>query len=98
MKLKSNFINYLNKTVIFEVFTAVVMKSIIFWDMTPCSLLSFIRRFGWTYCLNMEEICSSERSVETQQTTRRHIPEDDTLQDYKSVERTLNRRVRMKEL
>jgi hypothetical protein len=25
----------------FEVFTAVVMKSIIFWDMTPCSPLSF---------------------------------------------------------
>jgi hypothetical protein len=24
----------------FEVFTAVVMKSIIFWDMTPCSQLS----------------------------------------------------------
>jgi hypothetical protein len=24
----------------FEVFTAVVMKSIIFWDVTPCSLLS----------------------------------------------------------
>jgi hypothetical protein len=24
----------------FEVFTAVVMKSIIFWDMTPCILLS----------------------------------------------------------
>jgi hypothetical protein len=23
----------------FEVFTAVVMKSIIFWDMTPCSLV-----------------------------------------------------------
>jgi hypothetical protein len=25
----------------FEVFTAVVMKSIIFWDMMPCSLLSY---------------------------------------------------------
>jgi hypothetical protein len=36
----------------FEVFTAVVIKSIIFWDMTPYSPLS----------------------------TRRHIPEDDTLQ------------------
>jgi hypothetical protein len=28
----------------FEVSTTVVMKSIIFWDMTPCSLLSFSRR------------------------------------------------------
>jgi hypothetical protein len=42
------------------------MKSIIFWDMTPCSLLSFNR-------------CSSETSVETQWTTQSHIPEDDTL-------------------
>jgi hypothetical protein len=30
----------------FEVFTAVVMKSIIFWDMTLCSPLSCTRRFG----------------------------------------------------
>jgi hypothetical protein len=35
-----------NRDVGFEVFTAVVMKSIIFWDMTPCSLLSYNRRFG----------------------------------------------------
>jgi hypothetical protein len=32
----------------FEVLTAVVMKSIIFWNMTPCSPLSFNRRFGGT--------------------------------------------------
>jgi hypothetical protein len=35
----------------FEVFTAVVMKSTI-WDMTPCSPLSFNRRFGGTYRLH----------------------------------------------
>jgi hypothetical protein len=29
--------------------------------------------------LKMEAICSPETSVTTQQTTRRHIPEDDTL-------------------
>jgi hypothetical protein len=96
----------------FEVFTAVVMKSIIFWDVTPCSLLSCNRRIGGTYrlhlqgrrnnfsknqqasrwqacflvlaeiissTLEMEAICSSETSVESQQTTRRHIPEYDTL-------------------
>jgi hypothetical protein len=84
----------------FEIFTAVVMKSIIFWDMTPCSLLSCNRRFGGTYrlhsacllvlaeiissTLKMEAIPSSETSVVTQQTTRRHIPEDDTLQQLLS--------------
>jgi hypothetical protein len=36
----------------FEVFTAVVMKSIIFLDMTPCSPLSFNRSFGGTYPRN----------------------------------------------
>jgi hypothetical protein len=30
--------------------------------------------------LKVEAICSSETSVDTQRTTRRHIPEDDTLQ------------------
>jgi hypothetical protein len=78
----------------FAVFTAVVMKSIIFWDMTPCSPLGFDRGFVETYCLHLqgqrnrfskpaskevEAICSSETSVETQRTTRPHIPEDDTL-------------------
>jgi hypothetical protein len=29
-----------------------VTKSIIFWDVTPCSLLSYNRRFGGTYCLH----------------------------------------------
>jgi hypothetical protein len=32
----------------FEVFTAVVMKSTIFWDITLCSPLSVNRRFGRT--------------------------------------------------
>jgi hypothetical protein len=78
----------------FEVFTVVVLKSIIFWVMAPCSPLSSNRRFGGTYrhlfarwfaepissTLKMEAISSSETSVETQRTARRHIPEDDTLQ------------------
>jgi hypothetical protein len=38
----------------FEVFTAMVMKSIIFWDMTPCSPLSFNLRFGGTYRLQLQ--------------------------------------------
>jgi hypothetical protein len=82
----------------FEVFTPVVLKGIIFWDMTPCSPLSFNRRFGGTCnllarwfaepissTLNMEAISSSKTSVETQRTTRRHIPEDDTLQMHKCL-------------
>jgi hypothetical protein len=44
----------------------VVMKSINFWDTTPCSTLSVNR-------------CSSETSVVTQRTTRRYIPEFGTL-------------------
>jgi hypothetical protein len=31
----------------------VVMKSIIFWDMTPCSPLSVSQRFGGTYRLHL---------------------------------------------
>jgi hypothetical protein len=30
------------------------MKSIIFWDMTPCSPLSFNRRFGGTHRLHLQ--------------------------------------------
>jgi hypothetical protein len=33
----------------FEVLTAVVMKSTIFWDITPCSVLSVYVHFGGTY-------------------------------------------------
>jgi hypothetical protein len=87
----------------FGVFTAVVMKSIIFWDMTPCSPLNCTRRFGGTYrlhlqgqlatcllagllnysTLKMEAIRSSETSGAIQRTTRRHIPEDDTLHNHR---------------
>jgi hypothetical protein len=37
-----------------EVFTAVVLKSIFFWDMTPCSALSGTRRFGGAYHLHLQ--------------------------------------------
>jgi hypothetical protein len=33
--------------------------------------------------LKMEALCSSETSVATQRTTRRHIPEDDTLHNHR---------------
>jgi hypothetical protein len=38
----------------FEVLTAVVMKSIILWDITPCSPLSFNRCYGGTYRLHLQ--------------------------------------------
>jgi hypothetical protein len=38
----------------FDVFIAVVLKSIFFWDMTPCSALSGTRRFGGTYRLHLQ--------------------------------------------
>jgi hypothetical protein len=59
----------------FEVFTAVVMKS-----LPPACLLVFDELIS--SILKMEAICSSETSVETQWTTRRHIPEGDTLYAY----------------
>jgi hypothetical protein len=75
------------------------MKSVFFWDMTPCSPLSCTRRFGGTYrlhlqcriissanqraTLKMEAIRSSKTSGATQRTTRRHIAEDDTLHNHR---------------
>jgi hypothetical protein len=53
-----------------------------FWlaDYSACHLLScwfFAELISLT--LKLEAICSSETSVETQWTTRRHIPEGDAL-------------------
>jgi hypothetical protein len=39
----------------FEVLTAVVIKSSIFWDITPCSLLKVNRRFGGIYRLHLQD-------------------------------------------
>jgi hypothetical protein len=83
-----------------EVLIAVVMKSSIVWDITPCSPLNVNRPLGGTYwlrlqvwiisharnqreirrqadsTLKMEAICSSETSVDFQQTTRHYIPDE----------------------
>jgi hypothetical protein len=40
----------------FEVLTVVIMKSIIFWDITPYSTLSVNRCFGGTYRLHLQGI------------------------------------------
>jgi hypothetical protein len=55
--------------------------------MTPCSALGGIRRFGGTYRLHLQgrRIVpqSSEQASGTQRTTRRHIPEENTLQNHR---------------
>jgi hypothetical protein len=43
--------------------------------------------------LKMEAICSSETSVATHQTTRRHIAEDDTLHRQRVFENRVLRRI-----
>jgi hypothetical protein len=106
----------------FEVFTAVVMKSILSsgiwrrvvrWVWTDvseehtasifrveeigpanhqtCHLLACWFAEPISSTLKMEAICSSERSVQTQRTTRRHFPEDDTLQDGPNPDLDSNR-------
>jgi hypothetical protein len=49
--------------------------------LPPACLLIFAEFISPT--LKMEAICSAETSVETQRTTRRHIPEDDTLHNHR---------------
>jgi hypothetical protein len=54
----------------------------IFRVLATCLLAGFAEHIFST--LKMVAICSSEMSVETERTTRHHIPEDDTLQIYVS--------------
>jgi hypothetical protein len=51
-------------------------------SLPPACLLGLAEIISST--LKMEAICSSETSFATQQTTRRHIPEDDTLHNHRS--------------
>jgi hypothetical protein len=59
----------------FEVLTTVVMKSDIFWDITPCSPLKVTDVSE----KHVASICSSEKLVDFQRTTRRYIPKHSTL-------------------
>jgi hypothetical protein len=77
----------------FEVLAAVVTKSNILWDITPCSPLKINRRFRGTFCLisrlflprlilrpwRWRRYVPPKRWL-TERTTRRYIPEDSTLQ------------------
>jgi hypothetical protein len=60
----------------FEVLTAVVMKSSVFWDI----ILTLVSCLAYSLSLKMEATCSPETSVDFQRTTRRYSPEDGTLQ------------------
>jgi hypothetical protein len=51
-------------------------------EHSACHLLARWFAEPISLTLKMEAICSSETSVETQQTARRHIPGDDTLHVY----------------
>jgi hypothetical protein len=43
----------------FEVLTAVVMKSAIFWDIMPCNPLKVNRRFGGTYRFHLRALLAT---------------------------------------
>jgi hypothetical protein len=47
--------------------------------LTEYSTCLLVGLLDFSSTLKMEALCSSETSVATQVTTRRHIPEDDTL-------------------
>jgi hypothetical protein len=47
-----NFINFINKLLYRR--PPYTLRCIIFWDMTPCSPLSFNRHFGGTYRLHLQ--------------------------------------------
>jgi hypothetical protein len=67
-----------------EVLTAVVMKSSIFWDITPCSPLKVTGRFGGARRLDGRRISQARNQREAgskQATTRRYIPEHGTLHE-----------------
>jgi hypothetical protein len=67
-----------------EVLTAVLMKSTIFWDtklgLSPAFTLV---SYSASSTLKMEATCSSETSADFQRTTRRYIPQDNTLHEIK---------------
>jgi hypothetical protein len=50
------------------------MKIVIFWNMTPCSLLGFALLSRLT--MKMEATCSSETLIDFQRAERRYVPED----------------------
>jgi hypothetical protein len=72
-----------NNVLRFEVFTAITMKNVVFWDVAPCRYF-FNQRFGGTYRLHLqgrrnpramnqrEQVAVDVKKISTQH----HIPED----------------------
>jgi hypothetical protein len=58
-----------------------IIKSTIFWDITPRTPLSVNRLFGGTYRLHLQG--RKNKSVDTQRTTRRYIPKDGTIHNHR---------------
>jgi hypothetical protein len=72
----------------FEVFTAVTMKNAAFWGVAPCRCGRLNRCFGGSSLvdfstLKMEAIRSSETSVQSTTSTRRHTPEGGILHSHR---------------
>jgi hypothetical protein len=59
----------------------VISQKMILFCLPPACLVVFAKLISST--LKMEAICSSEASIETQRTTRHHIPEDGTFHNHR---------------
>ena len=65
----------------------IILKNIVFWYLTPCSLVQIYQHFGVTHCLHLQNrrVCSNEISINICQSVELHIPQDSILQDYRCV-------------
>jgi hypothetical protein len=58
----SRYRKYKESVIKFEVFTAVTMKNVVFWNVAPCRYCAN-RRFGGTYHIHIHGIKSRERGT-----------------------------------
>jgi hypothetical protein len=57
----------------------------VFWDVAPSSLAEIDRHFRGACSLMMAAVSTSETSINFYETTRRNIPEDGHLQQWKGA-------------